>query len=189
MNPDKLGDQLPRLQGEGLSLRWLTRDDVPPLMAIFSDEEVVRFMSVSLQRSEADALSFLAEIHRGFVEGTLYQWGVEVEGALAGTCTLSGIDRRHRRAELGFALAPAFRGRGLMGRALSVLLDFAFERLDLHRIEADSDPRNSASIRVLERLGFQREGTLRERYFQLGEVQDAVLFGLLRRERRVARST
>jgi RimJ/RimL family protein N-acetyltransferase len=62
------------------------------------------------------------------------------------------------------------------------MIQFTFERLDLRRIEADADPRNAASIRVLERLGFQREGLLRERYIQLGEVQDAMMFGLLRRD-------
>ena len=57
---------------------------------------------------------------------------------------------------------------------------YAFEVLDLHRIEADVDPRNAASIRTLERLGFQREGYLRERWQVNGEIQDALFYGLLR---------
>jgi RimJ/RimL family protein N-acetyltransferase len=69
-----------------------------------------------------------------------------------------------------------------MGEAVSAVLDYAFGTLGLHRIEADSDPRNDASMALLERLGFQREGFQRERYFDLGEIQDAVLFGLLARE-------
>lgn len=182
MNPDQLGDHLPPLRGGDLLLRWLTADDAPDLHAIFSDADVVRFMSVSLQTSRASTLAFLGEIHDGFREGSLYQWGIQMEPGIVGTVTLASIDRRHRRAELGFALARAFWGRGLILRALPAVIQFAFERLGLHRIEADADPRNGASMRVLERLGFQREGLLRERYFQLGEVQDAVVFGLLRRD-------
>jgi ribosomal-protein-alanine N-acetyltransferase len=62
------------------------------------------------------------------------------------------------------------------------LLKYAFEVLDLHRIEADVDPRNAASIKTLERLGFQREGYLRERWQINGQIQDAFFYGLLRHE-------
>ena len=63
-----------------------------------------------------------------------------------------------------------------------MLLDFAFRDLGLRRLEADVDPRNAASIRSLERLAFRREGYLRERWCVGGEVQDAIFYGLLRRE-------
>jgi ribosomal-protein-alanine N-acetyltransferase len=182
MNPDQLGDHLPTLHGEDVQLRWLTADDVPDLHAIFSDADVVRFMSITQLTSEATTLAFLAGIHDGFRSGTLYQWGIQLEQRIIGTCTLASIDRKHRRAELGYALARAYWGRGLIFRALPAVIQFAFERLGLHRIEADTDPRNVASMGVLERLGFQREGLLRERYFESGEIQDAVVFGLLRRD-------
>ncbi len=182
MNPDHLGDHLPPLSGDGVQLRSLTTADIPDLHAIFSDADVVRFMSISQLTSEASTLNFLAQIHNGFRAGTLYQWGIELEQRIVGTCTLADIDRTNRRAEIGFALGRAFWGQGLIHHALPAMIQFAFERLDLRRIEADADPRNAASIRVLERLGFQREGLLRERYIQLGEVQDAMIFGLLRRE-------
>ena len=69
-----------------------------------------------------------------------------------------------------------------MSEATSTLLRFAFEELGLHRVEADVDPRNEASIRLLQRLGFQREGYLRERYFVGEEISDTIFYGLLRRE-------
>jgi [ribosomal protein S5]-alanine N-acetyltransferase len=76
-----------------------------------------------------------------------------------------------------------------MPDALTLLIDHAFEDLKLHRIEADVDPRNTASLRLLERLGFRREGHLRERYFKDGEIQDSVMFGLLRSDDRPDRSS
>jgi RimJ/RimL family protein N-acetyltransferase len=69
-----------------------------------------------------------------------------------------------------------------MFEATSTLLRFAFEQLSLHRVEADVDPRNEASIRLLEKLGFQREGYLRERWLVGEEINDTVFYGLLRRE-------
>jgi RimJ/RimL family protein N-acetyltransferase len=66
-----------------------------------------------------------------------------------------------------------------MSEALRLLVDFAFGSLGLHRLEADVDPRNGPSLRLLERLGFRREGLLRERYHAQGEIQDSVILGLL----------
>jgi RimJ/RimL family protein N-acetyltransferase len=182
MNPDQLGDCLPTLRRDGLMLRWLTATDLHALRAIFSDADVVRFMSVPRLTSDEATLAFLTEIHNGFRAGTLYQWGLQLGQDIIGSCTLANINREHRRAELGFALARAFWRRGLIRQVLPSVIQFAFERLDLRRIEAETDPRNAAAMRVLESLGFHREGFLRERYFQFDEIQDAIVFGLLRRD-------
>ncbi|SDK54357.1 GNAT family N-acetyltransferase [Microbulbifer yueqingensis] len=182
MNPDRLQSRLPTLEGDGVQLRWLEEADLPALLALFGDPEVVRFMAISRLRSRTEAELFLQSIVEGFQEGSLYQWGVELDGQLVGTCTLAGINRDNRHAEIGFALDPARRGRGVMVRAVRPLLDFAFGQLDMHRIEADVDPRNTPSIRLLEKQGFTREGLLRERYLEEDGFQDAIIYGLLRRE-------
>jgi RimJ/RimL family protein N-acetyltransferase len=95
---------------------------------------------------------------------------------------LARIDLANRRAELGFALGRNHWGQGFMAAALPAVLEFAFNTMELHRVYADTDPRNDASIRVLERLGFRREGVLREHYLVQGEPQDAIMYGLLRSE-------
>jgi len=183
VNPDGFGEQLPVLDGGGgLRLRPLADGDAGAVFELFGDPEVVRFMSVRRLASEGEARDFIAGIWDGFLSGTLYQWGIELERELVGTCTLAGIERQHRRAELGFAVLRRWWGRRVVSRALPPVIELAFEHLGLHRLEADADPRNEASLRVLERLGFRREGLLRERFFQEDEAQDAVVFGLLRRE-------
>ena len=173
---------LPTIPTERLRLRWLTSSDVPSLAAIFGDPEVCRYWSRPALSDLAAAEGLHDEIMRCFAARSLFQWGIaERETNLVlGTCTLAALSPEHRRAELGFALARAAWGRGYIAEALPALLAFAFEKLDLHRIEADVDPRNERSIRALERLGFEREGHLRERYHVNGELQDAVLYGLLR---------
>lgn len=182
MNPDDLGARLPTLDGGGLQLRWLGERDLPALESIFSDREVVRYMATEPLDTRAAAEQYLQSIREGFLEGSLYQWGIERAGQIVGTCTLAAIDRDNRCAEIGFALGRRYWGQGLILRALPALIDFAFDTLRLHRLGADADPRNAASIRVLEKLGFRREGLRRECYFHLGEIQDAMLFGLLQRD-------
>ena len=69
-----------------------------------------------------------------------------------------------------------------MHEALSALLDYAFTELKLNRVEADTDPRNERSVRLLERLRFSKEGLFRERCIVDGEISDSAMYGLLRRE-------
>ena len=174
--------ELPTLRGSKVLLRWLTAEDVDALHEIFSDPEVARYLAIPRQRSREESERFLAEIHEGFRTRSLYQWGIEHAGRLIGTCTLGGIDWENRRAEIGFVLGRSSWGQGLMPGALALLIDHSFGELGLHRIEADVDPRNGASLRLLDKLGFRREGHLRERYFKDGEIQDSIMLGLLRPE-------
>jgi ribosomal-protein-alanine N-acetyltransferase len=178
------GLTLPTIEAERVVLRWLSEDDVPALYRIFSDPEVMRYWSTEPFDGEAAAVEYLAQIHQCYADRSLFQWGVALKdgGGVIGTCTIFAIMDRHRRAEIGYALGREHWGRGYMREALTALLRFAFRTLDLNRIEADVDPRNRASIASLERLGFRREGYLRERYHVNGEVQDSLLFGLLRAE-------
>jgi len=83
---------------------------------------------------------------------------------------------------VGYILNRKYWGKGLMTEALTCLLNHAFDTLDLHRLEADTDPDNSASLAVLEKLGFQREGYFRERWFVHGKWHDSVMLGLIRSE-------
>jgi len=132
----------------------------------------------------AAAESLLAEIISDVAKGRMMKWGLarSEDDFVIGTVTLFQIDLDNGRAELGYALAREHWGQGFMNEALQSLLEYAFEILKLRRLEADVDPRNSASIRTLERLGFQREGFLRERWHVAGEIQDALFYGLLERE-------
>ncbi len=176
------GDALPTLASQRLVLRWLEHRDADALFEIFSDREVMRYWSSPLWADHADAVEMVESVRRHFAEGSLYQWGVarRCDDVIIGTCTLAQVDTQNRRAEIGFALRQDHWGQGYMTEALRTLLTFSFEDLKLHRIEADVDPRNAASIRLLENLGFQREGYLRQRWFVGDEINDTVFYGLLR---------
>ena len=176
--------ELPTIGTPRLQLRHIGAADVPALFGIFGDAEVCRYWSHPPLKDLEAAAEFQRGIARHFAERTLFQWAiVEREGgAMVGTCTLASLSAEHRRAELGYALARRAWGQGYIAEVLPAIIGFAFDTLALHRIEADVDPRNARSIGALEREGFQREGCLRARYHVAGEVQDAVLFGLLQDE-------
>ena len=102
-----------------------------------------------------------------------------LEGPLLGICVVFAIDRDASRAEIGYLLAPDRQGQGYMHEALRQMLAYLFGTLRLHRIEAEIDPRNVPSARVLDRLGFHREGVLRQRWRIQGELSDSAVYGLL----------
>ena len=176
--------QLPTLDGERVRLRQLSERDVPALFAVFGDPVVTRYWSTPALRDEAAAAELLAQILTRARERFGFQWGIarRSDDELLGTCSLYRLDFENRRSEVGFALGQAHWGRGYGSEAVRLAVAYAFDVLRFERLEADVDPRNAASLRALERLGFTREGYLRERYHVNGEVQDSVLLGLLRRE-------
>ncbi len=120
----------------------------------------------------------------GYENGTSLNLGIERENdhALVGNCTLFDFHEASRRAMIGYCLGRPYWGQGYMHEALTALVNHAFDGLGLNRLEADIDPRNLASARALERLGFEREGFLRERWIVDGEVSDTVIYGLLQRQ-------
>jgi RimJ/RimL family protein N-acetyltransferase len=178
------GARLPRIDARRVHLRWLTEADIPDLYALFSQPEVTRYWSSPAYTDMRQAEELLADIHRHFRERTLFQWGVAEHQTdrVIGTTTLWQIDAANQRAEIGFALMRDRWGRGLMRETLQVFLAECVDVWGLRRIEADVDPGNTASLRLLEKLGFQREGLLRERWITAGVVQDSVILGLLKQD-------
>lgn len=165
-----------------LTLRPLLPCDAPALLAIHGDPTVMRYWSTPPWRALEDAQAFVARSAADTAEGQALRLGVTrtADARLIGQCTLFAISASNRRAEIGYSLAADSWGQGLMAEALRGLIGYGFGALALNRIEADVDPRNTCSLRLLERLGFEREGLLRQRWVVAGEVSDSALFGLLR---------
>ena len=172
---------LPTINTNRLSLRPIRGEDVDDFYAVYSDPEVMRYWSTPPLPDLEAASKLISEIHEGFERHELLKWGIALRTTdkLIGSVTIFHPDFTHRRSEIGYALARAHWRQGYMLETLNAVLHYAFTELKLHRIEADVDPRNEASARTLERLGFQREGYLRERWHVNGEIQDALFYGLL----------
>ena len=175
---------LPIISTPRVVLRWISEDDIDGLYEVFSNPQVMRYWSTPPLANREAAAQLQSEIAHGNESNAMLKWGLALRDSnrVIGTTTLFNLNLENGRAELGYALGHAHWGKGYMHEALQALLTHAFEVMQLRRLEADVDPRNTASIRALERLGFQREGFLRERWHVNGEIQDALFYGLLRRE-------
>lgn len=176
--------RLPTIDTARLTLRSITPTDVDDFFKIYSNPEVMRYWSSPPLPDRDAASEQIANIQKGFERREMLKWGIarRTDSRLIGSVTLFHPDFTHRRVELGYALGRDYWRQGFMKETLNAVLDYAFNSLNMHRIEADVDPRNDASVRTLERLGFKREGYLRERWQVSGEIQDAYFYGLLKPE-------
>ena len=175
---------LPTLDTTRLRLRGFVDSDLGGLFALHSDPRAMRYWSFPAWTDIAEASGYFASALEGRDPDRMLCWVITLRGEdrLVGTTTLAAIDRAQGRAEIGYALRPDHWGAGLAREAVQAVLQHAFDGLGLRRIEADIDPRNAASCRLVERLGFTREGLLRERWCVAGEVSDSAIYGLLAAE-------
>ena len=169
-------------------LRRFTEADAGALFDMYSHPEVMRYWSRPAMTDVAEANALIKQILEDYETGASLPLVIERNGdsVFVGNCTLHHFHQASRRAEIGYSLARPYWGRGYMHEALQALVSHAFGRLGLNRLEADIDPRNISSAKTLDRLGFMREGHLRERWIVDGEVSDTCLYGLLRSDWRRA---
>lgn len=164
-----------------LTLRPLREADAFAMFAIWSDFEAMRYFSFPPMTCIGQATERISRKIGTSAQGDELIFALELQGTaeVIGDCALFNSDERNRRAEIGFSLARQRWGYGYMSEAATALLNHAFNTLGFRRIEGDVDPRNVASTRLLERLGFVREGLARERWMVEGRVSDSALYGLL----------
>ena len=172
-----------------LQLRPTRESDAGALFALFSDPRVTRYLSRPPWTAIDQAHQRIARDLQAMAAGTYVCLALERadDARMIGECSLFNLSEPCRRAELGYAMHADAWGRGHMNEALRGLLEYGFSQLALNRVEADIDPRNGASAKTLERLGFVKEGHLRERWIVAGEASDSSLYGLLLRDWRATR--
>jgi ribosomal-protein-alanine N-acetyltransferase len=169
------------LHTERLLLRPLTQADAPDLYELRSDPRVMRYHSTTPWQSIELAHELILRDQEAMAEGKYLRLGIQrcSDAKFLGSCGLFNLDQQCRRAEIGYELNVAAWGVGYMHEALLKLIAFGFAEMNFNRIEADVDPRNTRSALSLERLGFQKEGHLRERWIVGDEACDSSLYGLL----------
>ncbi len=177
-----------QLTSNRLTLRPLRAEDAESLLRIYSDPEFMRYWSSEPWTSLTQAVALVEKELHELAAGEHLRLGVFLRNreTLIGTCSLFNLMKPCRRGEVGYGIAREYWRKGYMFEAVSSLLTFAFEDLAMNRLEADIDPRNTASARSLEKLGFKQEGYLRERWIVGAQVSDSVIYGLLAREWRAA---
>jgi RimJ/RimL family protein N-acetyltransferase len=174
----------PTLPTARLLLRPFAQADAQALFALQSNARVLRYWDAPPWKERARAERFIAACAQMAQEGTGARLAIEraADRAFIGWCCLVQWNPDHRSARMGYCLDEPAWGQGFATEAAAALLHWAFDSLDLNRVQAETDTRNTASSRVLEKLGFVREGMLREDCIVNGEVSDSWVYGLLRRD-------
>jgi ribosomal-protein-serine acetyltransferase len=133
-------------------------------------------------RTVEDTRHFIKGALRQFADNNGFQLGLWCNGELAGVIGYHYWDWSHRNTEIGYWLGAAFQGRGLMTCACHALTDFAFEELDLNRVEIQASTENAQSRAIPERLGFTLEGVFRQEAWLHGRPTDQALYAMLRQD-------
>ncbi|GAA5264107.1 hypothetical protein ACOSOMT5_P0527 [Acidiphilium sp. MT5] len=174
----------PTLQTPRLRLRPFTPADIAAIFALQSDPIVMRYAERPPWTEQAQAERFITVSQEMAQEGRGARLAIErqTDGAFLGTCNIFNWNQTNRNAKLGYSLTTTAWGQGIATEACRALLHWAFRALNLHRVQSETHPDNIASNRVLEKLGFIHEGTLREDCIVNDEITDSKIYGLLRRD-------
>lgn len=169
-----------------LLLRPLTMSDIDDHLRLFSNPEVIRYLYDEPMDRDAAAehlqRRILAELPD---EGGWLNLAVEVAGRYLGEVGVSLASRVHRQCEVGYVFLPESSGHGYATEATEAMVDVAFQVLGAHRVVGRLDERNSASGKLLERLGMRREAHFRENEWVKGEWTDEAVYAVTEDEWRV----
>ncbi|MDE9364041.1 GNAT family N-acetyltransferase [Luteipulveratus sp. YIM 133132] len=166
-------------------LRPFEDSDAEDLFSLLSDAQVLRYWDEPAWTDRGRAKEFVAKCRRMSDEGTGARLAVDRadDGAFLGWCSLTRWDPDYRSAGMGFCFTEASWGHGYATEVVRAVLDWAYTTLDLNRVQAETDTRNLACARVLEKAGFVREGHLRQDCIVNGEVSDSWVYGLIASDR------
>lgn len=174
----------PILQTERLLLRQIDLHDAPALYALRSHEAVLKYLDRPRPASQQEILALIELITATWQKSEALSWVLALKGQpqhLIGTIGYWRMQKEHFRAEIGYMLHPDFHRQSLMTEALTAVLDYGFQHMNLHSVEAHVNPENSGSIRLLEKAGFVREAYFRENYFYNGRFLDTAVYGLVKK--------
>ncbi|HEY9433560.1 MAG TPA: GNAT family protein [Blastocatellia bacterium] len=179
----------PRLETERLVLREIVQADAEDLFHIFSDEETMRYWSCLPYKSVDQAHRLIEGLAKAPLAGVGINWAITLRGdeRLVGKCGYNEWRKAHRRGDISYIVAREQRGKGVVSEALGAMLDYGFDHMNLHSVEAGVTPGNEASTRMLQRLGFRLEGHLRENFLTDRGFVDSLIYSLLRSDWESAR--
>ena len=179
---------LPVLAGSTFTLRELRLDDAPSLLAMLTTEEVSRFISpppITVEGFER----FIAWTHRERAAGNYACFAVVPQGtgAAVGIFQVRSLEPGFGTAEWGFALGSAFWGTGVFAEGARLVLEFTFDTIGAHRVEARAAVANGRGNGALRKIGASQEGVLRRSFLRNGQYYDQVLWGILAEDWRLQR--
>lgn len=177
----------PVLESERLFYREISLSDSKDLFLIRSNDDVMRFMDSHKMESIDDSEKFIKYCGESYETGNGINWGIieKCSNSFIGYFGYWRISKEHCRGEIGYALNPKKWGAGYMTECLETMIKYGFNELHLHSIEANVNPNNERSIKLLAKTGFIKEAHFRENYLYNNKFLDTVTYSLLEKDIKV----
>jgi len=174
----------PEFESERLLFRKILLSDAKDLFLIRSNDDVMRFMDVPRHNSISDSEKLIQLVEESYKKESGIDWSIieKHSNIFIGYIGFIRIFPEHCRAEIGYALKPEFWGKGYMYETINRMVKFGFENMNLHSIEANVNPANEKSKRVLEKIGFKKEAYFRENYLFNNKFLDSIIYSLLEKD-------
>lgn len=175
--------EFPYLQTERLELVEITQSHLTDYYEIFRDERVTKYYNIIPFKEEKEAQKYIDWFRTRYEEGLGIRWGIRLKGddRIIGTAGFNNYQEKHR-TNIGYDLHIDHWNKGYITEALSEILNYGFNILQVNRVEAEVMTGNIASEKVLEKLGFTREGVLRDWMYWNNRHYDMTMFSLLKRD-------
>ena len=172
----------PIIATERLVLRQIINDDVNDVFAFRSNKEAMQYISRPIAETTEDALKVITIMSDFYANEKGISWGICFKDAnkVIGTIGYVHIDKDNFRAEIGYMMHPAYHRQSIMQEAIKPIIDFGFNTMQLHSIEANLHPDNIASKDILLKNGFAQEAYFKENFYYEGQFLDTVVFSLLK---------
>src|ERR1043165_1824337 len=172
----------PELRTERLLLRRINKNDSAEIFFLRSDPDVLQYIGREPAQTIREVEDFIRQINHGIDTNEAIMWGIALKNdpsQLIGTICFWQIRKEHYRAETGFVLHPLYWKKGIMKEALLKIVDYGFNKMKLHSIDANVAVGNKASSSLLESAGFVREAYFKEDYFFKGKFEDTIVYSRL----------
>lgn len=175
--------EFPVLTTANLILREVDEKDVDEVFFLRSDKEIMKYIPRPLAQTKQDALDRIQMFRDAREKEEGIHWTITQKGSdkLIGIISIFKIDKENLRSEIGYILHPDYQGKGIISEALQKIIEFGFEKINLHSLTAIIDPRNIASEKVLQRANFEKEAHFKEDCFYEGEFLDSVHYSILKK--------
>lgn len=169
------------LESQRLLLRQITPADVNEIFALRSDTEVMKYVARPLCKNLDDAMVLINMIEQKLFSNEGINWAITLKdnNTLIGFIGHYRIKWEHFRSEIGYMLSPEFQGKGIATEAIKLVVDYGFQDMKMHSLEAVIDPQNAASAKVLEKNNFIKKAHYKENEFFEGKFLDSAIYSLL----------
>ncbi len=172
-------EPFPVIETGRLFLRKISMDDAVDIFLLRTNDEAIKYIHKPKLKTVDDAKELINKMN----EPDRIQWGITLigENKIIGTIGYHRIEEDHSRAEIGYMLHPLHWNTGMMSEAIERVIDYGFNKMNLHSIEAIINPGNSVSRKILQKFNFIKEAYFKENFFFEGEFFDSEVYSLVKK--------